>query len=191
MSEHPPRVADLIERLGRLTGTLQRSGGLVPAQWEALRYLARANRYSRHPGALAAFLGATKGTVSQTVIALERKGLVVRSNDPKDRRSVHIDLTEAGRGVLAKDPLGDLVDAARALPETAAVRLAADLKVLLWSLQQRHGRPGFGVCGSCHFFQRNAAGEEAGGPHRCGVTREPLSDADARHICIEHAPLAA
>ena len=70
-------------------------------------------------------------------------------------------------------------------------RLAADLKVLLWSLQQRHGRPGFGVCGSCHFFQRNAAGEEAGGPHRCGVTREPLSDADARHICIEHAPLAA
>lgn len=97
MSEHPPRVADLIERPGRLADTLQRSGGLVPAQWEALRYLSRANRYSRHPGALAAFLGATKGTVSQTVIALERKGLVVRSDDPRDRRSVQIDLTEAGR----------------------------------------------------------------------------------------------
>lgn len=191
MSEHPPRVADLIERLGRLADTLQRSGGLVPAQWEALRYLSRANRYSRHPGALAAFLGATKGTVSQTVIALERKGLVIRSNDPKDRRSVQIDLTEAGRAALAKDPLSDLADAARALPVTAAVRLAEDLSVLLWGLQQRHGRPGFGVCGSCRFFQRNAAGEETGGPHRCGVTREPLSDADARHICIEHAPLAA
>jgi DNA-binding MarR family transcriptional regulator len=191
VSEHPPRVADLIERLGRLADTLQRSGGMVPAQWEALRYLSRANRYSRHPGALAAFLGATKGTVSQTVIALERKGLVVRSDDPRDRRSVHVDLTEAGRGILAHDPLGDLVDAARGLPETATARLSADLTALLWGLQQRLGRPGFGVCVSCRFFQRNAAGDEAGGPHRCGLTREPLGDADARHICIEHAPLAA
>lgn len=191
MADNPARIVDLIERLGRLADALQRSGGLVPAQWEALRYLGRANRYSRHPGALAMFLGATKGTVSQTVIALERKGLVLRSDDPRDRRAVHIDLTEAGRGALAQDPLGDLAEAAAGLSEGAAARLAVDLTGLLSSLQRRRGRPEFGVCDSCRFFRRNGGEDEAGGPHRCGLTQERLGEADARHICVEHAPLVA
>ena len=191
MSEDPARIADLIERLGRLADALQRSDGLVPAQWEALRYLGRANRYSRHPGALAMFLGATKGTVSQTVIALERKGLVVRSDDPRDRRAIHIDLTESGRGALAHDPLRDLAEAATSLPEVTAGRLVADLTELLSGLQRRRGRPGFGVCGTCRFFRRNAGEGEPGGPHRCGLTLEPLGDTDARHICVEHTPQVA
>lgn len=191
VSEDPARIADLIERLGRLADALQRSGGIVPAQWEALRYLGRANRYSRHPGALAAFLGATKGTVSQTVIALERKGLVVRADDPRDRRAVHIDLTDAGRGALSQDPLGGLAEVAAGLAAAAAARLAADLAALLAGLQRRRGRPGFGVCGTCRFFRRNGAEGEAGGPHRCGLTQEPLGDTDAGHICIEHTPLVA
>ncbi len=191
VSEDPARIADLIERLGRLADALQRSGGLVPAQWEALRYLGRANRYSRHPGALAAFLGTTKGTVSQTIIALERKGLVVRTDDPRDRRAVHIDLTDAGRGALSQDPLGGLAEVAAGLQEAAAARLAADLTALLARLQRRRGRPGFGVCGTCRFFRRNGAEDEAAGPHRCGLTQEPLGDTDARHICVEHTPLVA
>lgn len=33
----------------------------------------------------------------------------------------------------------------------------------------------------------NSAGEaEPGGPHRCGLTREPLSDSDFLLICREH-----
>ena len=74
--DHAARVAELIDRLGRMTRELQYVDGLNPAQWEALRYLNRANRYSRTPGGVADFLGATKGTISQTVSALESKGLI-------------------------------------------------------------------------------------------------------------------
>src|SRR3546814_7076019 len=58
------RVIVLLDRLSRLTRELQFVDGLNPAQWEALRFLATANKYSRSPTALAEYLGATKGTVS-------------------------------------------------------------------------------------------------------------------------------
>ena len=67
-------VAALMDRLSRAMQRAQYAGGLNPAQWEALRYIARANRYSRSPSAVAEYLGATKGTVSQTLKALEHKG---------------------------------------------------------------------------------------------------------------------
>src|SRR3546814_10986237 len=60
--------------------------------------------FSRTPGALAAWLGQTKGTVSQTVGALERKGLVERTGDPDDRRLVRLSLTEAGHAMLGRAP---------------------------------------------------------------------------------------
>ena len=58
------RTIDLIERLTRLVAADGHSGGLKPVQWAALRYLDNANRFSRTPGALAAYLNSTKGTVS-------------------------------------------------------------------------------------------------------------------------------
>ena len=82
----PERIAALIERIGRLLSTDAHAGGLLPVQWEALRYLGRANRFSRTPAALTAYLGLTKGTVSQTVHVLEAKGLVTKQVDPADRR---------------------------------------------------------------------------------------------------------
>ena len=76
----------LIDRIGRVTRGLQFADGLSPAQWESLRYVSRANHYSRNPSALAAFLGATKGPVSQTLIALEGKGYLRRVRGNPDRR---------------------------------------------------------------------------------------------------------
>ena len=61
-----------LERLARLMRAREHEDGLNPAQWEALRFLSRANRFSNAPGALTRYLGATKGTVSQTLMALER-----------------------------------------------------------------------------------------------------------------------
>lgn len=67
------KAADLIERIARLMQAEEQKGPLNPAQWEALRYLAKANRFSRTPAALAEYLGSTRGTVSQTLIALEKR----------------------------------------------------------------------------------------------------------------------
>ena len=63
------RAAILIERLGRLLQTEEQETGLNPAQWQALRFLGRANRFSRTPATVADYLGSTRGTVSQTLIA--------------------------------------------------------------------------------------------------------------------------
>ncbi len=75
-------------------------GELGPAQWEALRFVARANRllatFSRTPAALAGSIsGSTRGTVSQVLIALEQKGHLTREPSERDRRSVVLELTSA------------------------------------------------------------------------------------------------
>jgi DNA-binding MarR family transcriptional regulator len=180
----PSRLPDLLERIGRLVrGARHRTDQLNPAQWEALRYLARANRYSRTPTALTRYLGATKGTVSQTVIALERKGLVRRGDDPRDRRGVRLGLTARGRANLQRDPIADLLDG---IDAGLLGRLEDDLADLLVHLQRGNRHRPFGLCGTCRFFQRDAGEAAGGGPHRCGLTLEPLAAAESGQICAEH-----
>ena len=181
-------IADLIERMGRLAHTQQFAADLNPAQWEALRYLARANRFSRSPTALAAFLGATKGTISQTLIALERKGLVIRQRSENDRRGVILHLTASGRARLADDPLTALAASAAELPPDLQTQLSDGLRAILAAMQRRNGRRPFGQCQSCRFFLREAAAETAGGPHFCGLLDEPLSQEDTGRICLEQDP---
>lgn len=185
------QVADLIERLGRLAHTEQFAAELNPAQWEALRYLARANRFSRSPSALAAFLGATKGTISQTLIALERKGLVERRRSEQDRRGVVLHLTANGRARLQQDPLTALAASAAELPVEAQTELAEGLRGILAAMQRRNGRRPFGHCGTCRFFMPEGASGRSGGPHFCGLLAEPLSTDETRHICHEQEPSRA
>lgn len=178
------RLPDLLERIGRLLRSVRhRNERLNPAQWEALRYLGRANRYSRTPTALTHYLGATKGTVSQTVIALERKGLLRRATDPRDRRGIRLGLTARGRANLENDPMVVLLDA---VDSALLERLETGLSDLLLHLQQRNQHRPFGQCGTCRFFRRGAAIGESGGPNRCGLTLEPLADFEAEQICAEH-----
>lgn len=178
-------IAAVVERLGRLTRSLQQSHGIKPAQWEALRYLARANEFSRSPGALAAFLGSTRGTVSQTLITLERKGLIVRRTNPRDRRGTALELTDAGRRLVAADPLMELEAAARDLPDATRDSLADGLMAFLRAVQRRNDFRTFGICPSCRFL------EKADGGYRCGLSGEALAPADASLICHVHAPSAA
>lgn len=96
-------VADLA-RLARLMRSAEHEIGLNPAQWEALRFLSRCNENSNSPIALTRYLGATKGTISQTVIALVNKGLVNKTNREGERRSVALTLTDEGLEYLKEDP---------------------------------------------------------------------------------------
>jgi DNA-binding MarR family transcriptional regulator len=93
-----------LERLARLMRAGEHGSGLNPAQWEALRYLSRANRFSNSPVALARFLGSTKGTVSQTIKALERKGHILKTAREGEKRSIALALTDKGREALQIDP---------------------------------------------------------------------------------------
>jgi len=177
------RAAHLIERLGRVLRGSDHEGGLQPAQWQALRYLARANRFSRTPAALAAYLGSTRGTVSQTLIALEAKGLLTKTPHLKDGRSVTLDLTSAGRQLLAQSAVHELAGdiAASADAET----LARELDNALREALRRRGQQAFGVCRTCRHFRAHV--REGKAPHHCSLLDERLSEPEAALICVEQA----
>lgn len=182
-------AARLIDRLDRLVRSGETSHGLNPAQWEALRYLSRANRFSRTPAALADYLGSTRGTVSQTLIVLEQKGHVARVQSRRDRRSVDLDLTERGQAMLADDPIKQLAaDLARAGGARLETTVALLRETLARSIARNGGRA-FGVCHACRHFARLPAGGDSYA--RCTLLDEPLGQGDANQICAEQeAPWA-
>ena len=177
-------MAGLIERIGRLTRAREAAGGLNPAQWEALRYLSRANAFSRSPSAVADFLATTRGTVSQTLIALEGKGLLRKSVSDRDRRGATLDVTDAGLKLLRTlDPADDLVRALANLPPLHATLMAQALSRVLGALLEARGGKAFGACAACRNFARDAFPDGAGGPHRCGRFDAPLTAEEAALTC--------
>ena len=178
------RVAELIDRLARLTRELQFVHGLNPAQWEALRFLARANRYSRSPGALAEFLGTTKGTASQTLIALENKGYVARARSDSDRRAMHLALTPAGHALLERDPILTIEQAAGRLTAEVGNPLVQGLSRLLHDLQHKNGIKEFGVCGHCTLLCVKSDAAAVSNSSQCGMTGDALSEDDVARLCV-------
>ncbi|EKF19139.1 MarR family winged helix-turn-helix transcriptional regulator [Nitratireductor pacificus] len=180
MSDHD--ISAMIGRLARIVSHDGHAAGLKPVQWEALRYLARANRFSCTPSALTAYLGTTKGTVSQTLMALERAGFVRKSTDPADRRSVRLELTEAALALLPHDETQRFERAMDAISELERRALRLGLSALLKARITADGGRPFGLCHACRHFRKDARGP---GRHLCGLLAEPLDDDDASRICVE------
>ncbi len=173
---------DRLERVANLLGTRARATarehGVEPVQLEVLRYLSRCNRYSDTGTAVTEYFGLTKGTVSQTLAALHRKGLVDKVVDEHDGRVMHLSLTRAGDRVV-KDafPPELLHEVAR----TEDTELVAALEDLLLRLQHVAGANSFNVCQTCAYFRR-----EGDRRFRCGLTGAPLRRSDIVKICREH-----
>lgn len=184
-SSRPEHTAALIERIGRLLSTEAHVEGLLPVQWEALRYLQRANRFSTNAAALTAYLGLTKGTVSQTLKTLESKNLVKKRVNSNDRRSNHLSLTAKGRKLLSRDPLAATVDALAELGNSTQKTLDDGLQALLSARIASQGRQAFGQCRDCRFFARRHAD---GNPHYCQLLNEPLAASESLAICFEQRP---
>ncbi len=179
-------VDDLLQRLRRAARQREFAHGLLPAQWDALRYLSRANAMSRTPGALAAFLGTTRGTVSQTLAALESKGCIARVRSERDRRVVRLELSETGRALLARDPQHSIHNAVDDLPQEISGMMARGLKAVVERLD-RNALHTFGTCRNCTHFE-DVGPRNTG--RRCQLTREPIAAADTDQICIGYAPPA-
>lgn len=184
MSDDDLAVANLLERIGHLSRSDEQLWDLYPAQWAALRYLAQANRFSRTPMALTRYLGTTRGTISQTLNALEKKGHVVRQPNERDKRSVNIALTDAGRQKLESDPILRLAEVTGTTlgVETKRTRKLLE-KILAGLIAGNGGRP-FGQCRTCRHFQ-NGEGASPEQPHRCALLDVDLSKTDSEAICVE------
>ncbi|MCP4330803.1 MAG: MarR family transcriptional regulator [Alphaproteobacteria bacterium] len=178
-------VAELIDRISRTTRQLEFDVGLNPAQWEALRFLSRANRISRTPGGLAQFLNTTRGTASQTLIALASKGYVHKVPCDTDRRVTCLELTDSGEELLKADPLKRINELTADLPNNLESSLVDGLNRLLGRLNAKQGCKQFGVCRTCSYLERDLD-IVPDAPHRCGLTGDPLRQTDTALICVNH-----
>jgi DNA-binding MarR family transcriptional regulator len=182
------KIVELIDRLSRIAHSLQFAEGLNPAQWEALRYVARANRNSCSPGALAAFMGSTKGTVSQTLKSLENKGLIQRKRRDGDRRSVQISVTANGHSVLSKDPLGKIHDALAPCDRNMQGEVVAAMERLLVAVRLHQRLPEFGPCLDCTHYKPEECTETNTLGCRCGVSGDLFSAPEIDRICVDFSP---
>jgi DNA-binding MarR family transcriptional regulator len=179
-------VAELVEQLGHCACSEAFSAGLNPAQWAALRFLERANRFSRTVSAFADYHGTTRGTASQTIRALVQKGFLRRLPDERDQRSFRLELTGHARAVLDADPLAGLVSAAATLPHAQCAVLAEGLRTMLERVQDQRARRSFGVCTSCrHLCALDDEGER-GCASRCTFKNAILQDGELGKICIDY-----
>ena len=157
--------------------------GLQPFHVQVLRYLSICNRYSNTPVGVTDFMGVTKGTVSQSVNVLERKGLITKSPDARDGRVVHLNVTEAGRRLIESEfPRQDILATLDEMHFGERQNLAGLLTDLLIGIQHRNDGRLFGECRTCIHFRKDAFGDS----HQCALTLEPLSDDDSTKICREH-----
>jgi DNA-binding MarR family transcriptional regulator len=101
--EQDVSAAELTERVMRVAHLIRRTSmaslaplDLTPAQSRALRIISRADPPIRM-GELASTLGVVPRSATGVVDALQQAGLVERTVDPENRRSVLVALTAAGR----------------------------------------------------------------------------------------------
>jgi DNA-binding MarR family transcriptional regulator len=181
-------LAELVAQLGRIAYGEGLVGGLTPAQWTALRYYARANRFSRTVSAFAEFHATSRGTASQTVKSLVNQGYLTRTRSERDGRSARLDVTEKSKAALADDPLEILVGAAQALSPTARMSLESALERMVRYVAREHGRCPFGMCPSCLHLRGDGSCVEGRPPYECGFLDEPLEEAELDRVCVNFEP---
>lgn len=203
MTGHPhetvvARLAAATERIGEAARVLLRSAaaseGMSSTQVQVLlRLSATADEPAQHGSvALARWLDVATPTVSDSVAALERKGLVRRRADAADPRRVRVVLTASGVQAAERlsawdeplrlalleahadnapdpppDPLGDALD--RSLRTIAALQRAGVVSVAR-------------TCHACRYF------DAAGRPDSifwCDLLEAPLEPATLRLDCPE------
>jgi DNA-binding MarR family transcriptional regulator len=179
-------AADLIVHLARLARArddrpgLEAMPRLSAAQWAALRYMARANPFSRTPSAFARYHGTTRGTASQTIKSLVSAGFLVSSRDPRDRRSVRFSLTKSGENLLADDGACTLVAAVSELPVAEREALIGSMRRIAGEIAARHGEPCFGCCHDCRHFRD---GEDC--PNFCDQVGSPVKIEEQHLLCAD------
>jgi DNA-binding MarR family transcriptional regulator len=161
--------------------------GLTPTQGQVLALL-RANPGGLRMGAVAAQLGVTAPTASDSVAALHGKDLVTKEPLAGDGRAVVVRLTPAGvREAAAAAAWPDFL--LEAVDELSADEQAAFLRALVTmirTLQDKGRIPVARMCVSCRFFQPFHH-DDPTRPHHCAFVDAPFGDGELRLDCPDHA----
>lgn len=180
----------LIERISTLRRAEERRKytalGLQPIHVQVLDFLNACNSYSNTAASVTEYFGLTKGTVSQTLQVLERKGYIEKQPDTEDGRIIHLILSAEGLQVLTELTGEDfLAQAEQSVLAKKFTSLTEALTAILMALQKANKVKSFGTCDSCANF------DIEDNHYLCAETRLPLFQAETHKICREHVPANA
>ncbi|MCP3411130.1 MarR family winged helix-turn-helix transcriptional regulator [Bradyrhizobium sp. CCGB01] len=184
---------EAIELLGQMARILWFEGtkhGLRDREWMALRFLSRANRFSRTPSALASYVGTTRGTASFIIGELERLGYLERKRSATDKRSVTLSVTQQGKKFLVRDPISVLLEPIAVLDDETKIRFRDTLRHVLDQADAAEQRHHTDVCKRCIFLREDRAGTDgkAAAEFSCRLFRAPIAEAEIDLLCtsFEH-----
>lgn len=187
------QVASGIEQLAALVRAQSRrqEGGipaLPPAHSAVLRMLEGA-RPGMRAKAIAARLGVTPASVSDTLATLETRGWIERRPDPDDGRAALVRLTRTGQRLAERlrSPLHGIGALLDGLEEPDLAALLRVTQLLVHEAQKRGLATGVRSCLGCRHFRPFATGRQDR-PHFCAFIGQPFGDAGLRSDCPEQAP---
>ena len=184
-----PSIFDLIEYMATLIRSEERKRctelKIQMVHFQILDYLSSCNKYSDTPAAISNYLGITRGTVSQTLIILEKNEFIQKNQDKTDKRVFHIQLLDKAINTLEKVKTTELFSQASIILEKNSLTINCEviLTQALTALQKANKTYSFGVCNTCQNFSKISSG------YFCELTKENLTKTDSQLICQEHVPI--
>jgi DNA-binding MarR family transcriptional regulator len=142
---------------------------------------------------LAARQGVSRPTASDSVAALERKGLVTRQPDQRDGRATLLSLSPAGAEIAESVGPGaaPMLAVAAVLPLAEQTQLLRLIIKLIRGLQMRGAIAPARICVTCQHFRPGAHPDKPATPHHCALVDAAFGDRNLRLDCREHDPAPA
>lgn len=184
----PAKIVDALDRLARGHRKFRQSiasrHGLTPLQLDLLLTLAAGPPPDPVVGLLAAELGVTQPTVTDSLRTLESKGLVSRDRRIGDRRQTGVTLTGSGAALVEGSKRADreLLNAITGMPLSAQEEALEVLLGLIGHMVSSGVIEVARTCVTCRFHRR------ANGGHRCTLLAVDLPVSELRVNCPEHEP---
>ena len=169
--------------------TIAGTAGLNPTQLHALTFIAGRAEKGLRVGAVAAQLGVTQPTATNSIAALVRKGLLTKKADPDDPRAVSVRITPSGRDVVRG--IGLVITATEraleTLPQQEQTELLRLIVKTIRALQVAGAIAPQRLCVTCKFFRAHAH-ENPNAPHHCDYVDAAFGVEALRIDCAEHEP---
>ncbi|WP_245550961.1 MarR family winged helix-turn-helix transcriptional regulator [Nocardia paucivorans] len=187
------KIVAALDRFGEALQVLARRKAeayeLSPTQMRVLTKLYTGTPPAARNSELARELDITEPTMSDTVAALIRKGLLDRRRDPHDRRRQLLALTRAGRDTAAAVArwTAPAEIALSHLDQATGEQLLDSLLAVLAEFHHAGLNTVSRACTTCRHLQRVA--EPDGRGYRCGHYDTALTRSELRVDCAEHVHL--
>lgn len=166
--------------------------GLNPTQLQILTFLVGRGKAGVRVKQIAAYLGVSQPTATDSINALTRKGFVLKLADPSDARAVAVAATAEGEAAVRRAGMiaSATDDAFASLSALEQEDLLLHLVKIIRALQASGAIPEQRMCVNCRYFQPNVY-PDSKEPHHCAFVNAPFGQAALRIDCGEYEPADA